>query len=70
MYLLKSNDCILYTSVNKGECESVAHFCGPWKSETGEDEGEGDNVGEIPDGPVSQLGHVSLKKEDRRLPLK
>ena len=66
----KIQQLYLYTSVNKGECESVAPFQGPWKSETGEGEGEGDSVGESPDRPVTQLGYVSQKREDRRIPLK
>lgn len=62
LYLLKSDICILYTFVNKGECESVVTFYGIWRSETGEDEGKHE--------PVTQPGALQPKEERQRVPLK
>lgn len=65
VYLLKSDICILYISVDKGECESVVTFCGIWRSETGEGEGKGEACG-----PVTQPGALQPKEERQRVPLK
>lgn len=62
LYLLKSDICILYTSVDKGECESVVTFCGIWRSETGEGEGKR--------GPATQPGALQPKEGRQRVPLK
>lgn len=64
-YLLKSDICILYTSVDEGGCESVVTFCGIWRSETGEGEGKGEASG-----LVTQPGALQSKEGRQRVPLK